>query len=64
MINRGDQEYPHGLTILNVGQHGAIGNTRMAAIYPQRHIELKTGVVEEEVPENLKMNILQITQRQ
>ena len=31
-------------------------------LYPNRHIELKTGVVEEEIPENLKVNIFRIAQ--
>ena len=30
--------------------------------YPQRHIELETGVAEEEIPENLKVNIFRIAQ--
>ena len=31
-------------------------------LYPQRHIELETGVAEEEIPENLKVNIFRIAQ--
>ncbi|MGP8196209.1 MAG: histidine kinase, partial [Syntrophobacteraceae bacterium] len=31
-------------------------------LYPQRHIELETGVGEEEIPENLKVNIFRIAQ--
>jgi signal transduction histidine kinase len=30
--------------------------------YPQRHIELETGIAEEEIPENLKANIFRIAQ--
>jgi PAS domain S-box-containing protein len=31
-------------------------------LYPQRHIELEAGVVEEEIPENLKISIFRIAQ--
>jgi signal transduction histidine kinase len=31
-------------------------------LYPQRHIELETGVAEEEIPEDLKVNIFRIAQ--
>src|SRR5208283_5337813 len=31
-------------------------------LYPQRHIVLETGVAEEEIPENLKINIFRIAQ--
>ncbi len=31
-------------------------------LYPQRHIELETGVAEEEIPESLKINIFRIVQ--
>jgi PAS domain S-box-containing protein len=31
-------------------------------LYPERHIELETGVAEEEIPENLKINIFRIAQ--
>ena len=31
-------------------------------LYPQRHIELETGVAEEEIPETLKINIFRIAQ--
>jgi PAS domain S-box-containing protein len=31
-------------------------------LYPGRHIELETGVAEEEIPENLKVNIFRIAQ--
>jgi signal transduction histidine kinase len=31
-------------------------------LYPQRHIELETGVTEEEIPERLKVNIFRIAQ--
>jgi signal transduction histidine kinase len=31
-------------------------------LYPDRHIELETGVAEEEIPETLKVNIFRIVQ--
>ena len=31
-------------------------------LYPDRHIELETGVAEEEIPESLKVNIFRIAQ--
>ncbi|MGO9311292.1 MAG: PAS domain S-box protein [Syntrophobacteraceae bacterium] len=31
-------------------------------LYPDRHVELETGVAEEEIPENLKVNIFRIAQ--
>ena len=31
-------------------------------LYPERHVELETGVAEEEIPENLKVNIFRIAQ--